>query len=166
MSVTAWPFFAAGTAIWWALAGWPSPPLTVVALAVLWTGWRLFARVMGGMPMMSVSQLARFGRGIGVYLGRHVAPDILRSTAVVIREVVRRHPQMRPAIVAVPLPGATTAGLTVMAYGISLTPGQQIVAIDEARAILYVHALDVPDPAALQAQIQALYRTYVEEATR
>ncbi|MOA63001.1 Na(+)/H(+) antiporter subunit E [compost metagenome] len=63
------------------------------------------------------------------------------------------------------IPEATRAGLILLAYGISLTPGEQIIDVDDERRILYVHSLDAPDPEAMRARILNQYDRYIKEAT-
>ncbi|MNY73739.1 putative monovalent cation/H+ antiporter subunit E [compost metagenome] len=61
------------------------------------------------------------------------------------------------------LPEASRAALILLAYGISLTPGQLIVDIDSEAHVLYVHLLDAADPEEARQEILALYARYLKE---
>lgn len=86
-------------------------------------------------PLAAVRFLAAFAR------------DLVRATAqVAVLAVVRTvHPRrrLRQAVVAVPVPGASDALLTLLANTISLTPGTLTLEVDRSRSTLYVHAIDV-----------------------
>jgi multicomponent Na+:H+ antiporter subunit E len=166
VTLAALPACLALAVVWFALVGRIDGLTAALGVPVVGSAWLLFARLMGPLPAVSPGRLGRMGFGIARYLFGHVLPDIVRSTARVVQEVLRPHLAIRPAIVAVPLPEATPLGLIVLAYGISLTPGQQIVALDEAAGVLYVHGIDVPDPAAMRTEIQGLFQRYLAEATR
>ncbi len=100
---------------------------------------------------------------VGRYLVRHVLPDLLESTVVVFRKVLSRDMDFAPAILQVSLPSASPEALTVLAYGIALTPVQQVVEVDADRRILYVHVLDGRHPETVRAGIVKVFHDYLEE---
>ena len=69
--------------------------------------------------------------------------DLLISTWQVTVLVVRPGGTLRQGVVAVPVPGASDALLTMLANAISLTPGTLTLDIDRRSSTLYVHALDI-----------------------
>ena len=69
--------------------------------------------------------------------------DLLVSTWQVTVLVVRPRGTLRQGVVAVPVPGASNALLTMLANAISLTPGTLTLDIDRATSTVYVHALDI-----------------------
>jgi multicomponent Na+:H+ antiporter subunit E len=71
------------------------------------------------------------------------ARDLVRASLQVAVLVVHPRRQLRQAVIEVPVPGASDALLTLLANSISLTPGTLTIEVDQARATLYVHALDV-----------------------
>lgn len=159
-------FVAVAAGIWFALIGRAGPTEWVFGSAVILSAWWLFDRLSEFGNHVPASQGRHFARGVGGYLLGHLVVDMVRSTFRVFREVLRPRIDISPAIVAVTLPEATPAALMLLAYGTSLTPGQLVVAIDEERRILYVHALDVPDPAVLRQEITDLYHRYIKEGTQ
>lgn len=87
-----------------------------------------------------------------------VAIDMVTASYQVAREVVRRKPQLREAIIAVPLVSTTRGMVTVISAAISLTPGTLVVDISRSgpNITLYVHVLDLDDRDALIAHIAEL----------
>lgn len=77
-------------------------------------------------------------RFLGVFL---VA--LVQSSLEVAALVLRRRTQLHPAVIAVPVRGGGDRLLTLVANAISLTPGTLTLEVDPARAVLYVHVLDV-----------------------
>ena len=57
--------------------------------------------------------------------------------------VLRPRLQLRQAVVAVPVRGASDSLLTLLANAISLTPGTLTLEVDRPQSTLYVHVLDV-----------------------
>lgn len=155
-------YVVAASVVWLALAGVPSGAEVVMAILVVWSGWWLFDRILDRPAPVSLRFGPRLIIGLIRYLGGSVLPDMLQSTWQVFRIVLRDQPAIRPAIVAVTIPQASLPMLTLLAYGIALTPGQQVVAFDEARHTLYIHAIHAPDPDALRTQVLTTYRDYLE----
>lgn len=69
--------------------------------------------------------------------------DLLISTWQVAVLVVHPRRTLRQGVVAVSVPGASDALLTMLANAISLTPGTLTLDIDRATSTVYVHALDI-----------------------
>ncbi len=129
----------------------------VLWLTVVWTGlWGSVtaANVLGGLVLAVVlvrllplalptssgqvrpAALLRFA-------GRFVV-DLVVSTWQVAVLVLRPRLVLRQGIVAVQVPGASDALLTVLGNAISLTPGTLTVDVDRGSSTLFVHAIDVP----------------------
>ncbi len=73
------------------------------------------------------------------------AVDLVRASLSVVALVLRPRLELRQAVIAVPVRGASDRLLTLLANAISLTPGTLTLEVDRPRSILYVHALDVGD---------------------
>jgi multicomponent Na+:H+ antiporter subunit E len=73
--------------------------------------------------------------------------DLVRASLRVVALVLRPRGELRQAVVAVPVAGASDALLTVLANAISLTPGTLTLEVDRARSTLYVHVLQVGEGA-------------------
>ena len=158
-------FALLGTGVWFGLIGRAGPVDAVFGIVVVGTAWLLLGRLVEFPLTPRNGRALPWLRGTGGYLFGHVSREMIRSTIRVFAKVFSPTMKLRPAIVAVQLPGDASAALILLAYGISLTPGQQIVDIDERRNILYVHAMDVADPDDVKREILALYHRYIEEVT-
>lgn len=93
------------------------------------------------------------------------ARDLVRATAQVAVLVVHPRRRLHQAVVAVPVPGASDALLTLLANTISLTPGTLTLEVDRPGSTLHVHAIDVgPGPDGverLRAEVRATARLAV-----
>lgn len=141
-------------------SSWP----LVVWLTVVWTGlWGSLtaANVLGGLavallvvallPLTEVPDRAVVSPvALARFTGRFAA-DLLTSSLQVSRLVLRPRLDLRSAVLAVPVRGASDALLTLLADAISLTPGTLTLEVDRSRSTLYVHVLDVgADPGAVE----------------
>ena len=73
---------------------------------------------------------------------------------------------LHPGIFAYPLTVDRDFEITLLANIITLTPGTLSVDVSQDRRVLYVHALDVPDPQAVIAEIHEGYERKILEAFR
>lgn len=86
------------------------------------------------------------------------AADLVRASLQVVRLALRPRP-LRPAVVRVPVRGASDGLLTLLANAISLTPGTLTLEVDRPRSTLYVHVIDVGDgPMAVERVRQEILR--------
>lgn len=160
--VSCWWFALPVAGVWFAMVGRTGMTEVVLGLLVVSSAWWMFRRLADfdvGIPR------ARAGIwlwGIGRYVLGYVGPEVVRSTFRVFGKVIGRRLDLQPAILAVPLPSGAPAAVILLAYGISLTPGQQLIEIDETAHVLYVHFLDAPDPDAARQGILALYHRYLQ----
>lgn len=128
----------------------------VAWLTVVWVGlWGSVtpANVLGGLAvgvcLVVLLPLAEVpGQGVirPFALLRFVgffAVDLFRASLQVVGLVLRPRLRLRPAVVAVPVRGASDGLLTLLANAISLTPGTLTLEVDRPRSTLYVHVLDV-----------------------
>lgn len=146
-------------------------PLLLLWLTVVWVGlWGSAtpANLLGGIAvavgLVLVLPLTEVHEDDDVRLvpllrfGAHFAVDLVRASLQVALMVVQPRPQLRQAVLAVPVRGASDRLLTLLANAISLTPGTLTLEVDRPRSTLYVHVIDVgPDPQALE-QVRASIR--------
>lgn len=148
----------------------PHPTLTVLVIV----SWMLLANsasfgalfmgvVIGVLvPLLSarfwVTHL-RFRRpGILVSFVPLVLWDILvANLAVAWITLTRSNRSLQPAFLAVPLDLRDEYGIVSLASIITLTPGTISAQFDAERRVLYVHALDCPDP---EDMVQTIKRRY------
>jgi multisubunit Na+/H+ antiporter MnhE subunit len=158
-------FLLLGGGVWFALVGAPDPQKAVYGALVVASAWGILVRLSERRLSLPPHRALPWLLGVTRYLLGYVSMDMIRSTLRVFRKVLTPKLSISPAILAVPVPEASPAALMLLAYGIALTPGQQIVAIDETHHVLYVHFLDAPDPEAAKEALRALYDRYLKEAT-
>jgi multicomponent K+:H+ antiporter subunit E len=92
-----------------------------------------------------------------------VCRDIVSANLVVARQVLGPMDRIRPGFVEVPLDLEDPFVATILGGIVTLTPGTVSIDIDMGRRVLHVHALDVPDPAALIAEIKTRYERPLKE---
>ncbi len=155
-----------GAGVWFALVGTIGLKECLYGSAVVLSAWGVLTRLSEFKLYVPLERALPWLKGVGGYLFGYVSVDMVRSTFRVFLKVLSPTLTIAPAILAVPVPGAPRSALILLAYGIALTPGQQIVAIDETHSILYVHFLDAPDPEAAREAVQDLYCRYLKEATQ
>lgn len=134
--------FAPGQIVLGALLGWAIP---------------LFTRAFWPDPVRIHKPLALL-RFMGVVMW-----DIAIANLHVARLILGRPSQLRPAFVAMPLALNSDLAISILANTICLTPGTVSALLSPDRKILWIHALDVDDSAALIATIQARYETPLKE---
>lgn len=159
-------FVVLGAGIWFALVGQIGPSEILYGALVVLSAWGVLTRLSELRLYVPAHHALPWLKGVGGYLFGYVSMDMVRSTFRVFLKVLSPRIEIAPAILAVPVPGAPRSALILLGYGIALTPGQQIVAIDEANSTLYVHFLDAPDPEAAREALQDLYCRYLKEATQ
>lgn len=164
MNVAVAIFTVLGAGIWFALVGHIGLRESLYGIAVVGSAWGVLTRLSEFKLYVPLRHAWPWLKGVGGYLLGYVSLDMVRSTFRVFLKVLSPRIEIAPAILAVPVPDAPRSALILLAYGIALTPGQQIVAIDETNNILYVHFLDAPDPQAAREAVQDLYRRYLKEA--
>ena len=166
MNAGFWLFVVLGAGVWFALVGEIGGRESLYGALVVLSAWGILTRLSELKLFLPPHHALSWLKGVGGYLLGYVSMDMVRSTFRVFRKVLSPRIEIAPAILAVPVPDAPRSALILLAYGIALTPGQQIVAIDEANKTLYVHFLDAPDPEAAREAVQDLYCRYLKEATQ
>lgn len=101
--------------------------------------------------------------GTALLLAARVAVDIVVANGAVARRVVGPLGRLKPAFVEVPLDLRDPFVATILASIVSLTPGTVSIDVDQQRWVLYLHALDAPDPAALIREIKQRYEAPLKE---
>lgn len=158
-------FVVLGFIGWFGLIGHVGVPELVYGALVILSAWAIFKRLSELPLSVAPSHASTWFVGVASYLFFYVGVEVIRSTFRVFFKVLAPQLNIQPAILAVSVPGASKSALILLAYGISLTPGQQVVAIDDRRCILYVHFLDAPHPEAVREEIRSLFHRYLKEAT-
>lgn len=156
----------------------PRPWLSLALLLV----WMLLASpswgslILGLILGLGLPLLPGVGSGPPVHLRRpglvpllflRLLADILVSALVVARLILGPAPGARSAFVRVPLDTANPLVATILGSMVSLTPGTVSIDFEVNPAgncgTLLIHALDVPDEAALVASIKTRYEAVLKE---
>lgn len=163
MNVAFLLFACAAALVWFALIGRVGLSEWCLCVPVVLSAWGLLQRLVDTPLRLAPGRAIPWLRGVSGYLLGYVLPEIPRATLRVFAKVVKPRTDVYSVIIAVRLPQASRAALILLAYGISLTPGQLIVDIDAGAHVLYVHILDASDPQAARDEILALYDRYLKE---
>lgn len=154
---------------------------TVIVLAVVWvavTGVLSLPNLVLGAVIAALTLMllrdrfrsrGRIGRALRILsLGLLFLRELMLSAISVATWVLRPNAAtaMSPAIIAFPLTVKRDFEITLLANLITLTPGTLTIDVSDDRKLLYVHALDCRDPAALKSEIADGFERKIIEAFR
>ncbi|MFW5876482.1 MAG: Na+/H+ antiporter subunit E [Myxococcota bacterium] len=131
--------------VWLGLVGDLSPSTLAGGAATAGVGTLLFHRAMGGQSSAAATSLRAALISIPWFYLRFVMPGVVRG-AWAAAWAPWRVTRLAPCILRLDLPGATEMSLALLAHGITLSPNEQVVAIDAPRGRLFVHVMDASDP--------------------
>jgi len=89
--------------------------------------------------------------------------ELLKATWATLRAVYSPRGSVCPAILAVPVEEKSPLGITVFANMITLTPGTTTLDVSEDSTLLYVHALDAPNPQQAVSDMKSSLEASVNE---
>lgn len=109
---------------------------------------------------VSGSMLHRVGWAAGrvpalVGLGLWASWAIVRSSAMVARDIVAPSSRLAPGVLIVPLQCRTPLEVSLFSGLITLTPGTLVVGVDPDLRELWVHGMYAREPEALRADLLA-----------
>jgi len=109
---------------------------------------------------VSGSMLRRVGWAAGrvpalVGLGLWASWAIVRSSAMVARDIVAPSSRLAPGVLIVPLQCRTPLEVSLFSGLITLTPGTLVVGVDPGLRELWVHGMYAREPEALRADLLA-----------
>lgn len=149
----AWrPVLSVLLAVIWLMLQQSVDPANVLTACVL--GW-LLPRLLSGFLGPAARPRAAWQ---ALRLTLLVLKDIVVSNIAVARLVLSPGAQPRPAWVRVPLKLSQPQGQALLASIITMTPGTVSAIVDEAQALIWVHALDCDDPQAMADDIDRRYQ--------
>ncbi len=135
---------------WLALVNSLAPAQLLLALGLALTVPPLLARFWPAPARLRAP-------GLALRLAARVLGDIVIANLQVAVLILGPERRLRPGFVRVPVALDEPLARAILAGIITLTPGTLSVDLADDGRTLLVHALDVPDPAALVATIQARY---------
>lgn len=103
---------------------------------------------------------AKVPQSIG-FLGFYIWELIISSLRVAY--IVLSPAALKPAIVAVPLDVKSDAEIALLVNVITLTPGTLSLDVASDRSVLYVHAIEAPEPETFCAEIKQNFERRVRE---
>ncbi len=150
-----------------------------IALAVLWMsllGQFTFGNLLIGLalgyvvllvcrpvlPKSSYSRKVWQVANLALYLGWH----ILLANVQIAWRVLKPRLDIQPAVIAVPLRARTDAEITLVANLITLTPGTLSVDLSPDHSTVYVHVMDLRDPARFKRSLREGLERRVLEVLR
>lgn len=146
--------------VWLGLLGELSVSSVAGGVATAVVGTLLFRRALGRQSSPATTSLrAAILTVPGFYL-RFVLPGVLRG-AWSSAWAPWRADRLAPAVLRLDLPGATDMSLTLLAHGITLSPSEQAVVIDDERQRLFVHVMDAPDPERRRAELLRAHERFL-----
>jgi multicomponent Na+:H+ antiporter subunit E len=151
-------------------------PGVFLVLALAWvavTGEASLGNLVEGAVLSALLlALVRFRAGRGFRLSKvpkaigllaYFLKELLLANAAVARSVLSPASALSPGIVAVPLDLTSSAGITILANLITLTPGTLSIDVSGDRRTLYVHALHVGEPEAFRREVKEGFERRVKE---
>ena len=100
---------------------------------------------------------------LAIRLAGVVLWDIVTANLAVARRVLGPMARLQPDFIEVPLDLAHPDAVALLASIIAITPGTVVADIDEARARILVHVLDLADSTALVSEIKHRYEQPLKE---
>ncbi|MBN2528046.1 MAG: Na+/H+ antiporter subunit E [Deltaproteobacteria bacterium] len=94
----------------------------------------------------------------------HQMVDLVRSSVRVTFDVLTPTARARPRILAVPVAQLDHVGVTVLANGITLTPGSLTLDTNEDGTVLYVHDMYAEDADKVRAAVSMELASLVRDA--
>lgn len=94
---------------------------------------------------------------------RTLIVELLKATWATLKAVYSPAGRVCPAILAVPVEEKSALGITVFANMITLTPGTTTLDVADDNTLLYVHALDAPDPQQAVSDMKSSLETSVKK---
>ena len=101
--------------------------------------------------------------GVALRLAAVVLWDIIVANVAVARRVLGPLARLEPGFIEVPLDLAHPDAVALLASIIAITPGTVVADVDDARASILVHVLDLQDPEQLVAEIKRRYERPLKE---
>ena len=88
----------------------------------------------------------------------YVMRQLVTSNILMTRQILRRHPDVQPGVIAHRLRQPSEEAVTVMTSIIALSPGTMTVDVDPGSTTIYVHFFRLHDPSTAREQLDQLER--------
>ncbi|GGG20064.1 Na+/H+ antiporter subunit E [Paenibacillus abyssi] len=104
--------------------------------------------------------------GAFIYLLLLFLKELVHSSFVVIREILRPELNIHPGIFSLETDLRTDGEITALALLITLTPGTLLLEVSPDKRTLYIHAMDITDKNLLVQQIKGSFEKAIMEVMR
>ena len=113
---------------------------------------------------LGVDAIKRFFYLVAYYF-HYMLVDEVKAHSQVIKIVLSRRMNIRPAIVKVPFDVETDYGLTLIAGSITNTPGTCVIDVDRERKVFYVHWIyaTTTEPEKAREEISKVFEYYAKK---
>lgn len=131
-----------------------------ISVANLVSGFGVAAALLVAFPAVArpgTPGVALNPAGVARLVG-YVSVQLVTSNVVMAREILRRHPDIRPGVLAHRLGTPSEEIVMLMTSVIALSPGTMTVDVDPASTTIYVHFLLLRDVASARASLDRLER--------
>jgi multicomponent Na+:H+ antiporter subunit E len=151
-----------------------------IALAVIWTGLvgsftigGILAGFIFGYALLFIvfgrqedarPYFRKFPGSIGFVF--YYLRELVKANLIIAIDILRRHPRIRPGIVAIPLDANTDFEITLLANLITMTPGTLSLDISDDRKVLYIHAMYIDDPEEVRRETKEVLERKILELLR
>ena len=131
----------------------------VVVWGALWQDFSAGNLIFGALIALAVSQIfylppielsGRFNVLRALTLALWFVKEVFVASFQVLFWAVDKGPQIRNAVIAVPLRSPSDLLMTAVGHVLSLIPGSLVVEVDRGCATLYVHAMNTPTPESVE----------------
>ena len=88
----------------------------------------------------------------------YVLVDILKGTWQVASIVLGLRPLSHPGIVKIPILDISPAGIAIVSFVVTLSPGSFVIDFDWEKRVMLVHYVDISDPDQIRADVARYYK--------
>lgn len=92
--------------------------------------------------------------------------ELILSSWVVLKEIIRPRIDIRPGIIAIPTKLRSDWEISTFAMLITLTPGTLTLEVSPEKDVLYVHSIDIKDTEKTIEQIKNTFELAIMEVSR
>lgn len=101
-----------------------------------------------------------------IRLALYFLTDVINSNLRMARDVLWPRLDVRPGVIAVPIEANSDIEIVMLANFITLTPGSLSLDVSDDRNTLYLHVMDLSDPAGLERKVKNGYERRILAVTR
>jgi multicomponent Na+:H+ antiporter subunit E len=93
----------------------------------------------------------------------YYAKEVILANIKIAYLILSKNPQLKPAIICIPLQARSDLEIALLVNMITMTPGSLSIDISSDRRAVYVHVLDNTEPQIVKKSIQEGFQKKVRE---